>query len=258
MRGASGRILFGMLAALALLEGRARGRAAGEPIRLVWQEGDVGGTTTILGPGERVVGVVEFRQVRRGARLWSRRVARFADGSSDEDEVEALVGDERLEAIGGRSVIRDRDGEPLVDLAIDVRAGRISGTVGRDGDREPVDTAVTLPPATYWGPLVFLAVKNFAANAEDGRLVFRTVAPTPTPRVFDLALTDEGAASISRAGLTLEVRRYVLAPSVHPVLDPVIRRLVPEAAFFVLPGEPPALAGFAGPRNYTRRPIRIQ
>lgn len=246
-----------MLAALVLLEGRARARAAGDPIRLVWQEGDVAGTTTIWGPDDRFVGVVEYRQTRRGDRLWSRRVARFADGSSDEDEAEAMVG-EHLEALGGRSIVRDRDGETTVDVAIDVRGGRITGTVGRDEGRRAVDTAATLPPATYWGPLVFLALKNFAANAEGGRLVFRTVAPTPTPRVFDLALTDDGPGRVERAGVALPARRFLLAPSLHRVVDPLIRALVPESEFLVLPGDPPALARFAGPRNFTLQAIRIQ
>src|SRR2546428_12726487 len=36
--------------------------------------------------------------------------------------------------------------------------------------------------------LIFIVLKNFDANAEDGRLVFRTVAPTPRPRVFCMEL----------------------------------------------------------------------
>jgi hypothetical protein len=246
-----------MLAALFLLEGRARGRASGEAIRMVWQEGDVAGTTAIYGPDDRVIGVVEYHQLRRGERLWSRRVARFADGSSDEDEAEAIVGD-RLESIGGRSVIRDREGETTADLAIDVRGGRITGTVGRDGDRRPVTTDTALPSGTYWGPLVFIVLKNFAPNAEGGRVVFRTIVPTPEPRIFDLALTDEGPETVERAGLTLETERFVLAPSLHWIVDPVIRRVVPDASFFMLPGDPPAVVRFVGPRNYARQPIRIQ
>jgi hypothetical protein len=121
-----------------------------------------------------------------------------------------------------------------------------------------VTTETALPPATYWGSLVFLALKNFAPNAEDGRLVFRTIVPTPDPRVFDLALTDAGATTVDRAGVTLEARRFLLAPSLHWIVDPLIRKVVPEATFFVLPGDPPAVVRFTGPRNYDRQPIRIQ
>jgi hypothetical protein len=257
MRAATGRILLGMLGALILLEGRARGRAAGEAIRMVWQEGDVAGTTSIYGPDDRIIGVVEYHQLRRGQRLWARRIARFADGSSDEDEAEALVGD-RLEAVRGRTVIRDTTGEATVDLAIDVQGGRISGTVGTGDARQPIEATEALPPGTYWGPLVFIVLKNFAPNAEDGRVVFRTVVPTPHPRIFDLALTEGGPAPVERAGVTLDTQRFLLAPSLNRILDPLIRRIIPEAAFFVLPGDPPAVARFAGPRNYDRQPIRIQ
>jgi hypothetical protein len=257
MRGATGRILLGVVGALVLLEDDARGRAADEPIRMVWQEGDVGGTTAIWGPDGQVIGVVDYRQVRRGERLSSRRFARFTDGSSDEDQAEARVGD-RLEAIRGRTIIRDPDGQTTVDLAIDVAGGRVTGTVGRGEDRRPVDIAVDLPSATYWGPLVFIVLKNFEANAEDGRVVFRTVVPTPDPRVFDMAFTDAGPSPVERAGVKFDTQRFLLAPSIHRIIDPLIRRFVPEAAFFVLPGEPPALARFAGPRNFDRQEIRIQ
>lgn len=257
MPAASTRIRLALVFVSALQAGRAYGRTAGDSIRLAWEEGDVAGTTTILAPDDHEIGVVEYRQVRRGDRLSSRRVARFADGSSDEDEAEAIVA-ERLEAISGRSVVRDADGEAIVDVTIDVRGGRISGTVGRDAARREVSIQVAFPPATYWGPLVFIALKNFAANAEDGRLVFRTVAPTPTPRVFDMVLTDAGPASLAQAGVTLDARRFTLAPTLNWAIDPIIRLVVPEAAFFLLPGDPPALARFTGPRNFNRQPIRIQ
>jgi len=257
MHGTSRRISVALLVLLVGFEGRARGRAAGDPIRLAWQEGDVAGTTAILAPDDHVIGMIEYRQVRRGERLSSRRIARFTDGSSDEDEAEAIVGD-RLEAIAGHTIVRDTDGETTVDLSIDVRGGRITGTVGRGAARREVLTEAKLPPATYWGPLVFIALKNFDANAEDGRLVFRTIAPTPTPRIFDMALTDTGPAPVEQAGITLAAHRFVLTPTFNRAIDPIIRLIVPDATFFILPGEPPALARYAGPRNFNRQPIRIQ
>src|SRR5262249_28579025 len=81
-------------------------RESGDPIQLQWMEGDVAGMTPIGSPdATRVIGSIEYRQHRQGDRLDATRVARFADGSSDEDQVEARVGG-TLEALNGRSIIR--------------------------------------------------------------------------------------------------------------------------------------------------------
>jgi hypothetical protein len=236
----------------------ALARDAGEPIELAWTEGDVAGFTAVLGAeGEKPIGFIEYHQHRRGDVLETTRVSRFTDGSSDEDEATARLGD-RLEGLRGRSIIRDTRGRVIVDLSIDVPAGRVHGFYGTNGDRKNFDDKVELPPGTYWGPLVFLVVKNFAANAEDGRVRFRTVAPTPSPRVLTLELKHVGDGTIRRDTSELKVERYTLTPSIGWIIDPLVRALAPSTTFFVEPGEPPALAAYEGPRNYTGQEIRLQ
>jgi hypothetical protein len=242
----------------AALPPSADGRSSGDPIRLAWSEGDVAGMSTVWArDGSEAIGFVEYHQTRRGDRLSSLRIARFRDGSSDEDSAEAAVG-ETLQALSGRSIIRDVDGEPIVDLRIDVEAGRIEGTWGRGTDRRDVEEHVALPKGTYWGPLIFIVLKNFDANAEDGQLVFRTVAPTPKPMVIDMALIRGDEDVLERTGLRVQARRFELSPTVHWTVDPLVRLIAPRATFWILPGEPPALARFTGPRNYGRQGIMIQ
>ena len=229
-----------------------------DPIRLTFAEGDVSGFTDISNPGSgESLGHVEYLQTRRGDVLSVLRIARFRDGSSDEDFAEARVG-ATLEAIGGRSVIRDPDGLSVAEVHIDVAGGRIRGSWGRGEERSELDEATALPPRTYWGPLIFIALKEFAANADDGRLVFRTVALTPRPRVFDLEIAQGESANIERAGVRLTAVEYSLGPTVHWLLDPVIRRFLPRSSFWMVSGAPPALVRFEGPRNYARQPVRIQ
>ena len=233
-------------------------RSAGDPIRLVWDEGDVAGMSTIYGPdGREAIGLVEYRQTRHGDRLSSVRIAHFRDGSSDEDTADARV-EGTLEALAGRSIIRDADGVSVADVAIDVAGGRLRASWGRGSRRRTLEERVTLPKATYWGPLIFIVLKNFDANAEDGRLVFRTVAPTPRPRVLDLELAGGPRAVLERTGARLDTRRFELGPTIHWTIDPLLRHLLPRATFWMLPGEPPALARFVGPRNYAREEIVIQ
>src|ERR1051325_6441681 len=245
--------------ALSLVAGAASARTAGDPIRLVWSEGDLAGLSTIYGPGAaEPIGFVEYHQTRREDRLMTVRIARFRDGSSDEDSAEARLTGGRLEAVSGHSIMRDTHGEEVVNLHIDVEHGRVEASWGSGSDRHTMDEQIALPKGTYWGPLVFLVLKNFAANAEDGRLVFRTVAPTPKPVVLDLEIVRDGAAVLDRTAVHLDSETFRLGPTVHWTLDPLIRLTAPRATFWMLPGNPPALARFSGPRNYARQEIVIQ
>jgi hypothetical protein len=255
-RGPTARAVV-MLLAIGLTT-PARAAAPTAAIRLTFSEGDVSGFTDISDPATgEPLGLVEYSQTRRGDLLSVHRVARFRDGSSDEDFAEARV-DGRLEALRGHSVIRDAEGAAVAEVHIDVPGGRIHGSWGRPDERSELDEAIALPPRTYWGPLIFIVLKEFSANAQDGRVGFRTVALTPRPRVFDLEIVEGERASLERAGVRLEAVRYSLAPTVHWLVDPVIRRFLPETSFWMLAGTPPLLVRFEGPRNYRRRPVRIQ
>ena len=247
-----------VVGALLVAADGARARSPGDPIRIVWQEGDVAGVTSIYGRerGEPI-GMVEYHQTRRGDLLTCSRVARYRDGTSDEDEGVARVGN-TLEAVSGRSVIRGPDGEPTAEVTIDVAGGHVHGAWGSGDDRRTMDREIALPRGTYWGPLIFLVVKNFDANAEGDRVVFRTVAPSPRPVVLDMEIIRGGNAKVERAGATLDTQRLDLRPTVHWAVDPLLHLVLPPATFYVLPGEPPALARYVGPRNYARQPIRIE
>jgi len=116
----------------------------------------------------------------------------------------------------------------------------------------------TLDPATYWGPLIFIVAKNFDANVEDGRVRFKTVAPTPKPRVLTMELADQGAKKWKRMGRSFGVESYVLRPTMGWMIDPILHRLVPSTEFLVEPGKPPSLARYAGPRNYAGQEIVLE
>jgi hypothetical protein len=233
-------------------------RDPGDPIRLAWVEGDVAGMTSILSSdGTSTIGFVDYHQRCRGDVLEAVRIARFNDGSTDEDRVEARIG-KTLQTIRGRSIIRNTKGVSTVDITIDVAGGRITGFSGLGEKRETYDERVELPPGTYWGPLIFIVIKNFEPNAVDGRLVFRTVVPTPKPRVLDMELLRQEETTVRRFGGKIAVVRFALRPTVNWLIDPVIRMLAPETNFFIGSGAPPALARFEGPRNFAGQKIRIQ
>jgi len=249
-----------LLAAILLVAATqvALAREPGEPIRIVWKEGDVAGQSPIYGAnGGTPIGVVEYHQHLDGNELETIRVARFTDGSSDEDTAVARI-NKTLEGVRGRSIIRDTRGKTIVDVTIDVAAGRIKGFYDDGGKRQDVDMHDTLDPATYWGPLIFIVAKNFDANVEDGRVRFKTVAPTPKPRVLTMELADQGAKKWKRMGRSFGVESYVLRPTMGWVIDPILHRLVPSTEFLVEPGKPPSLARYTGPRNYAGQEIVLE
>jgi hypothetical protein len=146
----------------------------------------------------------------------------------------------------------------VVDVAIDVPGRRVTGRWGRGDDAHSAEQEADVTPGTYWGPLIFIVLRNFDANARDGRLAFRTVAPTPRPMVLDLEFTREQVEVIERSGTPLEAVRFGLNPTIHWLVDPLVRLVAPTSTFWIVPGRPPALARFAGPRNYERQEIVIQ
>jgi hypothetical protein len=242
--------------AVALDAGVAAARESGSGITLAWSEGDVAGQTPIIGDGGKTIGVVLYHQRRRGDVLECTRVSRFADGSSDEDTAVARI-NRTLVALRGRSIIRNGQGRAIVDLTIDVGAGRVTGFYD-DGSRHDVDEQVSLPPDTYWGPLIFMVVKNFDANATDDRVVFNTVAPTPKPRVLKMELVRTGRTRIRRMGEDVPVERFTLQPTFGWLVDPILHRFVPTTEFLVEAGSPPSLARYTGPRNYAGQEIVLQ
>jgi hypothetical protein len=93
-RSARGRRTAPAVVAL-LVAGTAAARAAtpADPICLTFTEGDTAGITDISDPrGGETLGFVEHTQTRRGDIRSVRRVARFRDGSTDEDVAEARAG----------------------------------------------------------------------------------------------------------------------------------------------------------------------
>jgi len=246
-----------VVAASAFLSVPAWAREPGDVIRLAWLEGDLAGMSAILSPEGATIGFVEYRQNRRADVVTIRRVARFSDGSSDEDQVAVRIG-KTLQTLRGRSIIRDSKGVPTVDVTIDVKGGRIHGFSGLGDEREEYDEQVELPPGTYWGALISLVAKNFDKNATDGSLIFRTVICTPRPRVLDMELHREERGRLKRPGGQIDTVHLVLRPSVNWLVDPIIRALAPDTSFFLQPGAPPAMVRFEGPRNYAGQKIRIE
>lgn len=247
-----------VVAAVAFAAQAARAASPTPPIALAYVEGDVAGSTPIWSPdGKRLIGIIDYRQRRERDRLVITRAARFKDGSSDEDEAEALVG-EHLESLRGRMVIRDTRGKPTVDVAIDVGKRRLTGFYVDGGKRVDVDQEADIGSGTYWGALFNLVLKNFEKNANGDAVTFQTVALTPKPRVLDMVFTRAEATSIRRTGGAVKTTRFTLFPTVNFLVDPILRRFVPKTEFFMDGGKPPMMIRFDGPRNYSGVMMRLQ
>jgi hypothetical protein len=246
------------VAATGLLSCTAWARDAGDPIHMTYEEGDLAGYSDIFASdGQQPLGIVEYVQRRKGDVLEAKRIAYFADGSSDEDSAEVKIG-KTLLTLRGRSIIRDASGQTTVDMRIDVTKGHVTGFYGFDKERKDFDEHGDIPPGTYFGPLINLVLKNFDANAEGGRLVFHTIVPTPGPRQIDMEVIRQDKITLHRPGHDVAAVSFMMRPTVNPILSPIVHMMAPETHFFFTPTQPPALARFEGPRNYANQAIRIE
>jgi hypothetical protein len=245
-------------AVVCVLPFAALARDSAEPIRAVYVEGDLAGYSGIVAPDtQQPLGVVEYVQRRKGDVLETRRVAYFTDGSSDEDTAEVKLG-KTLRTIRGRSIIRDASGRPTVDMRIDVASGHVTGFYGLDKERKDFDEHGEIPPGTYFGPLINLVLKNFDANAEGDRLVFHTIVPTPGPRQLDMEVIRQEEVTLHRLGHDIQAVKYMMRPTVNPILNPIVHMIAPETNFYLTRTQPPAMARFEGPRNYAGQAIRLE
>jgi hypothetical protein len=241
-----------------LLPSAALARDPGEPIRATYTEGDLAGYSGIVAPDtQQSLGVVEYVQRRKGDVLEATRVAYFVDGSSDEDTAEVKLG-KTLRAIRGRSIIRDASGRTTVDMRIDVASGHVTGFYGLDKERKDFDEHGEIPQGTYFGPLINLVLKNFDANAEDGKLVFHTIVPTPGPRQLDMEVIRQQEVTLHRTGHDIQAVQYTMRPTVNPILNPIVHLIAPETHFYLTRTEPPGMVRFEGPRNYAGKAIRLE
>jgi len=257
----TGALATSILVAAVIATARAEEQepaADGAPIRMSWIEGDAANFNAIFSPDDsKPIGIIEFRQHLRGDTLELRRVARFHDGSSDEDSAEARVG-EALVPLRGRTILRNAQGVATADLSIDVAARRVWGFAGLGDERQNFNERIELPANAYWGPLIFLVLKNFDANANDDHLVFRTVIPTPKPRVLSLEVIRQEKSTVMKAGAPVDATRYLVRPTVNWLIDPFLRILGSNSNFYVQDGSPPSFVRFIGARNYAGQTIRIE
>jgi hypothetical protein len=134
----------------------------------------------------------------------------------------------------------------------------VTGFYGLDKERKDFDEHGEIPPGTCFGPLINLVLKNFAANAEGGRVVFHTIVPTPGPRQIDMEVVRQEQVTLPRPGHGIPTVKYMMRPTVNPILNPIVHMIAPETHFFLTPTQPPAMARFEGPRNYAGQDIRLE
>ena len=218
-------------------------RSPGDPVRLTWMEGDIAGMSTIYDPtGDTPIGSVEYHQRRRGDTLStvSKRYSQEIQTPENGYGLDWLTRQRANRLIGITNGVDCEVWDPQTDAEI------------------PAHYSTNFQTAAGTFTLVFLVLKNFDANAEDGRVVFRTVAPIPRPMVINMELRRVQKAAVDRLGTHFDTVQYELRPTIHWSVDPIVHMVAPTARFWLVGGEPPALARFSGPRNFGRQGIVLQ
>jgi len=179
-----------------------------------------------------------------GARVTSRLILRFRDGSiDDETTVFSQRGTFRL--ITDHHIQRGPTFPKAIDVSIDATTGRITsreadGTVRQDHLDLPLDVSNGLPPNL---------LMNLLPSTPETKLAF--VTPGDKPRLIHVSIKPVGQVPFSIGGTPRKAvdyyRLHVELGGIAGVVAPVVGKQPPDYHIWILPGANPAFVREEGP-----------
>jgi hypothetical protein len=221
--------------------------AAAAPVAVRFAEGVTHGFLVLRTLDGGTIASGDLLQELRDARLKSRMVFRFKDGSIlDETAVFSQDGVFTLQSY--RLLQRGPVFAEDSDASIDRAAGRyrVATRNRKDGREEVLEGALVLPPDTYNG-MVLTVAKNLAAGA---RAVVHMVAFTPAPRLVQLELVPSGTQRVLVGELEKSAVHFVFKPRPGAWLTlvaTVLGRMPPDSHAWIVTDEVPAFVRYEGP-----------
>jgi hypothetical protein len=200
----------------------------------------------------------DLLQVGRGARVESRMVFRFADGSLFDETV--VFTQKRVFALESYHLVQRG---PAFAEDTEISLQRASGKYSvktkshKDGREEAITGKLELPPDVYNGMMITV-VKNLAKGA--GATV-HLVAFTPQPVLIELEIELVGEHKMMVGELTKAAIHYVLKPHPGPWLELFARllgRMPSDYHVWIVTEGAPSFARFEGPLNPTGAVWRIE
>jgi hypothetical protein len=233
-------------AALAIVLAAAASVGA-EPVRVRYAEGLVHGFLALRTTDGTTVADGDLIQRAAGARVTSRLVFHFKDGSiRDETAVFTQRGQFRL--VSDHLVQKGPTFEQPLDMTIDRASGRVVVRYTNDhGDEKVEDERMELPDDLANG-IILTLLKNVAPGAAAPRLSM--VAATPKPRLVKLDITAAGSDPFSIGSSRRRARHYVVKIDIGGfagLVAPLVGKQPPDSHVWILEGDAPAFVKSEGP-----------
>jgi len=234
IRSRAARIVAAFIAVIA-----AGTLSRGEQVTARYAEGLVHGFLTLRTLEGRLIADGDLIQNARGARVTSRLVFRFKDGSLH-DETAVFSQRRQLRLISDRLVQKGPSFPQPIDMTIDAVNNHVTVRYEDDGESKVASEHLDLPPDLANG-IIPTVLKNVKPDAPPASVGF--VAATPKPLVVKLAISMVGEEPFSTGTAGRKATHYQLHVDIGG-LKGVFARLMgkqpPDSHVWILGGEAPA------------------
>ena len=182
----------------------------------------------------------DWTQIVRGARVTSRLVFHFTDGSLH-DETTVYVQRRVFQFVSDHLVQKGPSFPQPLDMSIEAATGQVRVRYTDDHGKPKEDSEhVDLPPDLANG-LIPALLENVRPQAPP--VSFGFLAATPKPRLVKLAVRSAGEEAFSTGGLSHKATHYVLKVEIGGFagkLAPLVGKQPPDSHVWILDGEAPA------------------
>jgi hypothetical protein len=211
-----------------------------EPVTVRYAEGVVHGFLVLRTLDGTSIADGDLIQFAREARVTSRMVFHFKDGSVHDET--AVFSQQRQFRLISDHLVQKGPAFPVpLDMSIDGASGQVIVRYANEhGEQKQESERLTLPTDLANG-LVPTLLKNVRPDALPK--TFSLIAATPKPRLVKLAISSAGQEPFSTGGASREATDYILKVEIGGIsglLAPLLGKQPPDSHVWILGGDAPA------------------
>jgi hypothetical protein len=193
----------------------------------------------------KVIAEGDLVQMVEGARVRSRLLFRFRDGSTD-DESTVFLQKDVLHLVSDHHVQKGPSFPVPLNVTIDVAAAEVEWQEAKGGKVEVHKNHMELPDDLANG-IIPAVMENILQNAAETQVSY--LANTPKPRIVRLLVKPDGRERFTVGGLAYFANRYVMHIELGGfagLIAPIIGKQPPDSRGWVVPGEVPSFVRLEG------------
>jgi len=214
--------------------------APAEQVRVRHAEGLVHGFLVLRTLEGGTIADGDLLQTTSGARVTSRLVFHFKDGSLY-DETAVFTERQQFRLLTDHLVQKGPSFPQPIDMAIDAPNGQVTVRYADDHGETKVETEHLDLPVDLANGLIQILLKNVDPAAVPKSVGF--VAATPKPRLVKLAISSAGEESLTIGSTARKAMHYVLKVQIGGIaglVAPLVGKQPPDSHVWILGGEAPA------------------